>query len=331
MEALSRALMELYDAATRVSLADFSGEALRIMSTVIRFDGAVWVTGECDAHAHEHAATGQDDTHLREIALLQEYAKTSAFDPAARAFLIGLKTPLCRGCTCFYRYRGSHGTQDMTSRQTICRLILVRDPPLADTPAKWLALYRSGDNVFTDEDKEHLELAWPHLRCAFSINRRNELSRLNQKMARRAVALASDAGLIEAADPQFITLLQQEWPNSQSRSLPPSVLSSWRRGHMYYGRRIEIAMQRQSAYIFCAAAARSSLTAELTETERIVVQRFAAGLSHKEIAGQLGVSNNTVRSHIAHAYSKLHVHDKAALAQLLGRERQTRVMDLGQN
>jgi DNA-binding CsgD family transcriptional regulator len=59
----------------------------------------------------------------------------------------------------------------------------------------------------------------------------------------------------------------------------------------------------------------------LTAAENEVARRFAAGLSHKEIARELAVSPNTVRSHLLHAYTKLGVHDKGALAACFGLDR----------
>jgi DNA-binding NarL/FixJ family response regulator len=48
-----------------------------------------------------------------------------------------------------------------------------------------------------------------------------------------------------------------------------------------------------------------------------VARRFASGMSHKQIARELGVSHHTVRNQLAHLYRKLNLHDKASLAQYL--------------
>lgn len=49
----------------------------------------------------------------------------------------------------------------------------------------------------------------------------------------------------------------------------------------------------------------------------LVARRFAAGLSHKEVARELGISPHTVRTQLMHVYSKLSLHDKGALANYL--------------
>ncbi len=52
-----------------------------------------------------------------------------------------------------------------------------------------------------------------------------------------------------------------------------------------------------------------------TEQEHILVQHLTAGALYKEIASELKISENTVRSHVRNIYSKLKVHSKTELAQ----------------
>jgi DNA-binding CsgD family transcriptional regulator len=55
----------------------------------------------------------------------------------------------------------------------------------------------------------------------------------------------------------------------------------------------------------------------LTLREKQVVEAIEQGLSYKLIADQLGMSVNTVRSHIRAVYEKLQVNSKAALIKRL--------------
>lgn len=57
-------------------------------------------------------------------------------------------------------------------------------------------------------------------------------------------------------------------------------------------------------------------SAALTEREREIIDGVGRGLTNKEIARQLGISDMTVKSHLQNIYAKLGVHRRT---QLLGR------------
>lgn len=58
--------------------------------------------------------------------------------------------------------------------------------------------------------------------------------------------------------------------------------------------------------------------ATLSPREREIAGLATSGLSDKEIARRLGISPTTVRTHIEHAFQKLGVNSRVALARLLG-------------
>ncbi|MBX5450970.1 response regulator transcription factor, partial [Thermogemmatispora sp.] len=51
---------------------------------------------------------------------------------------------------------------------------------------------------------------------------------------------------------------------------------------------------------------------QLTAREREILSLLAAGCSNKEIAAQLGISQTTVKTHIAHIYRKLDIRGRAS-------------------
>lgn len=60
--------------------------------------------------------------------------------------------------------------------------------------------------------------------------------------------------------------------------------------------------------------------AELTPREREILDLLMEGYRYKEIAGRLGISLDTVRTHIRHVYEKLQVRSRGeAAARVLGR------------
>ena len=58
----------------------------------------------------------------------------------------------------------------------------------------------------------------------------------------------------------------------------------------------------------------------LTPRETEILERIARGLQTKEIAGELGIGERTIGSHLRNIYEKLHVHSRsAAVARFLQR------------
>jgi DNA-binding NarL/FixJ family response regulator len=59
---------------------------------------------------------------------------------------------------------------------------------------------------------------------------------------------------------------------------------------------------------------RDKLDARLTEKERAALKMVMQGKSNRAIAGQMGVSDGTVKTHLRNVYRKLHVDGRAAAA-----------------
>ena len=68
---------------------------------------------------------------------------------------------------------------------------------------------------------------------------------------------------------------------------------------------------RQVVSFFHRAANPASLQLEtLTKRERSVLDLLSKGFMYKQIGDQLGISLDTVRSHLRKVYEKLHVHSR---------------------
>jgi two-component system nitrate/nitrite response regulator NarL len=60
-------------------------------------------------------------------------------------------------------------------------------------------------------------------------------------------------------------------------------------------------------------AADGTVSPELTKREVEIVQLVSQGLANKAVAGQLGVSEGTVKSHLHSIYRKLRVSNRTGL------------------
>ena len=77
---------------------------------------------------------------------------------------------------------------------------------------------------------------------------------------------------------------------------------------------------RQVVHFFQAEKPAPAGSEDLSERERELLSLLARGKQYKEIADQLGISTDTVRSHIRRIYRKLHVHSRTeAAVKFLGK------------
>jgi DNA-binding NarL/FixJ family response regulator len=72
---------------------------------------------------------------------------------------------------------------------------------------------------------------------------------------------------------------------------------------------------RQVLQAFREMGKRKRLSDDLTPRERDVVEKLAQGLQYQEIANDLFLSVDTVRSHIHKIYKKLQVNSRKALLE----------------
>ena len=59
---------------------------------------------------------------------------------------------------------------------------------------------------------------------------------------------------------------------------------------------------------------KKALTEELTKTEWKVIQKIGCGMSNKEIASELALSEGTIRNYLSSVLSKLELRDRTQLA-----------------
>ncbi len=329
MQAFSSTVRDLYALAEYASPDQFLSRAIGLMQMWIRFDGAIFGTGE---RASLQAVTMLESDAAAPAATVPEsLAARSSFrdDPVAQGFRNAPLSPSRGGVR--EVYRKSRDGKKTSSAPTgvartlaeelgLCHLMVHGDDPAKVRPARWIVLYRQHDVRFAETDAACLHGLWIHLSRALAINRARSLERLSTAGPRRdngsASGLIGDDGQIEIADQRFFDLLEREWPDMAPDFVPEEAMAVLTEGKTYRGSHIEMALVRQSGGNLCRIRPMDVMEL-LTPREFVVARRFAAGMSHKQIARELGVSHHTVRNQLAHLYRKLNLHDKASLAQYL--------------
>lgn len=329
MQAFSSTVRDLYALAEYASPDQFVSRAIGLMQMWIRFDGAIFGTGE---KVSLQSVTMLESAIAAPAATVPESVLSRAQfrdDPVALGFRNAPLSPTRGGIRELYRKsrdgRPARQPQAASVRSLaeelgLCHLMVHGDDPSKVKPARWIVLYRQHDVRFAETDAACLHGLWIHLSRAMAINRERTLERLSTTSNRRdnagASGLITEEGQIEIADQRFFDLLEREWPDTAPDYIPVPALEVLNQGKVYRGAQIEISMQRQSGGNLCRVRPIDVMEL-LTPREFVVARRFAAGMSHKQIARELGVSHHTVRNQLAHLYRKLNLHDKASLAQYL--------------
>jgi DNA-binding CsgD family transcriptional regulator len=341
MQAFSSTVRDLYALAEYASPDQFISRAIGLMQMWIRFDGAIFGTGE---RANLQSVTMLASDAAAPSATVPESLASRAAsrdDPVAQGFRNAPLSPSRGGIREVYRKsrdgkRAATGpasglgsgspsapqglTRSLAEELGLCHLMVHGDDPAKVRPARWIVLYRQHDVRFAETDAACLHGLWIHLSRALAINRARSLERLSTAGPRRdngsASGLIADDGQIEISDQRFFDLLEREWPDIAPDFVPGEAMAVLNEGKTYRGSHIEISMTRQSGGNLCRVRPIDVMEL-LTPREFVVARRFAAGMSHKQIARELGVSHHTVRNQLAHLYRKLNLHDKASLAQYL--------------
>ncbi len=380
MQAFASTVRDLYALAEYASPDQFLTRAIGLMQMWIRFDGAIFGTGEAgdpgvrgmlgtqtvtasvpdrvpgvggtlasasadlasDMPLHHgtngtngsngsngsNGMNGADGIKLRS-------ARAGADDPVAHGFRNAPLSPTRGGIRVLYRrgHQGKrlrerereHGSSSGSFRSLaeelgMCHLMLHGDDPDRVHPARWIVVYRQHDVRFAESDAAALHGLWIHLSRALVINRARAAERLPGAQQYReqagATGLINDEGQVEIADQRFFDLLEREWPELAPEFIPHDAMELLNQDKPYRGTQVEITLVRQAGCNLCRIRPVDAMEV-LTPREFVVARRFAAGMSHKQIARELGVSHHTVRNQLAHLYRKLNLHDKASLAQYL--------------
>lgn len=319
MKDLSQVLIELYEAAENAPINSFPREAARLIRKLVQFDGAVIGMAESGSANESDLIAGHVLVYDGESEIATDQKCIADQDENIGHLIDNLDHPLrCDGSALL-------GARPLPAMEAFVRKHGLRKLMLYGTTNEasrrhWIVMYRRSENGYTEQESKELSTLWPHIERSIAMNRVRHLERQLRTHESRAAALVTRQGHIEAADIRFRELLANECPSSSPNKLPDHVLRRFRDGSNFEGERILISPYFHTDFIVCKAYEKN-LLGTLTRAELAVAKHFSCGLTHKDVALKLGVSQNTVRTHIKHVYDKLSIHSKVRLAQLMGTDR----------
>ena len=313
MHLFSSALLAIYHASTKGTLHEFQAAAVHSLHECFQFDAVVLGATHFYSKPGLYIMAAHIDGLPRTF--MDDYLPLLSRDPIMRSLLAGLNRPLLADLHFYYRDLNLAELADFAHQYHLHQVMTFGDMPRSGQPTRWVMFFLDGQSGFSAAQQKRLANLWPHISQATSICDARLTSVRNLSPPTFALALLNDCGEIEFADARFVELLRIEWPECDIAGAARQVREQLLETRTFKGKCIEITMLPESDTV-CQARPTAALTV-MTPRETLVARRFAAGLSHKEVARELGISPNTVRTQLTHIYSKLRLHDKGALANYL--------------
>ncbi|MBT6339357.1 MAG: helix-turn-helix transcriptional regulator [Desulfobacula sp.] len=181
-----------------------------------------------------------------------------------------------------------------------------------------MSLYRRDpEKKFSRDEQMVKQFIFPLMIAAWHSNQIQHLVNLPRPSVTDSLALCDIKAWIRHADPDFIGLIKGQWPKWSGPVLPKPI-AAWLAGKekKILKKKIVFSRRKINDLILVQAHPRGSIVF-LTKREEQVAGSFAAGLTYKEIANELELSPNTIRSHIESIYKKLAVSNKVELLQAI--------------
>jgi DNA-binding CsgD family transcriptional regulator len=317
-----KAILEIYRAAQDTPVEEFQTLALKLLQTLVPFRSAMWAN-------LDHKPTGLTAYSMHLFNEPDEFMKDMPVMNSRYPSTIQSATRQCGEGIVIYTPALFSGKDQADMRAHIRRYGHEHNFAIADldrpyTRGEWLALYRpERDPAFSERDRRLATLLTPHLVEAMTINRRLALGAAmgeNDSLGGTRALIRSNGTVIHSGE-RFCELLSTDWPDWRFTRLPPFLLASLqRKGTATVANGSVTITATKLGELLLLRAKKVSPLARLSEREHTVVRLYASGHSYKEVARQLGISPVTVRNFIQHAYRKLGIDNKAALAQLVQAE-----------
>lgn len=253
ISSVPKQLLTLYSLATSQPLAEFEQAALRLLGTMVGFNGSIWGRGRPTLDG-KTVAIDSASIIDRPDAIVQDYARLPPLDPVTIRFLARPGESHVVEVDEEYRSPGLLVVREFLRAYDVGHLMLHGWREMQDTSVSWMTVYRSpGETPFNTQDRALLEALVPHWVKARQICELTHPASSEQS----APAMAS-GGAVEG--------------------LPTPEKS-------------------------------------LTDRQQETLLYLSMGMTYKQIAAHLGISDQTVKDHARHVYEKLGARNRTEAAR----------------
>ena len=320
LETLSQLLLDLYAACDDRPFQDFQREALLLVQARLPFDSALWAAGT--VQPGQGPVIFSVYLHNQPQDMLSSYERVKGRDLAFMQALAHPGRTLNVALADVAWEEGSEGVKAHAERYGMQHtLATVTVGPVTELLGA-ITLYRADpSNRFSEEERLFVQCLVPHLVQLFNRSRISHLGELlhpGQERRRRAAALVDGKGVLYNANSGFVQLMQKEWPDWHGPMLPSALISGIADDGAKRTCLSNIVVHIASVNdLFLLHLREIGLCDGLSQREWDVAVTFGDGMSHKEVARQLGIAPGTVRNHLSTIYEKLEINNKAELVHSL--------------
>lgn len=184
-----------------------------------------------------------------------------------------------------------------------------------------VAYYRADpDQPFTEEDKRLKEIIDPHLRESYELCLLFNLYKDNNDIAnsweQQSIALTDDEGYIYYCNENFIQYLQTS-DIARNAVIHPNLWKEFKNQRQLSIDQTHISLTRIENNQWLISLQPIDNTRQLTDTEQLIAENLATGMSYKEIARERNRSVSTIKNQAYGIYKKLNISGKDELVHFL--------------
>jgi DNA-binding CsgD family transcriptional regulator len=312
MSKVNQLILSLYRDGRELPLSQYQDWALEQVKGVVPFDSAWWGSAameparihwlhlyNCDAAIVDDYQPYLEIDFFRAKLMAQPGVSVNMADLISRHQMV--RHPLYKNVGKKYKIEWSLGTLLVDTVSSL---------------AEFLTLWRHDPKQpFTEVQRQIKQELMPHLAAAFlAVQLRHFLRGVDTR--NKAWALADDHGFLRQASPAFVQAVRQHWPQWQGNLLPQPLADNALQAQKFINKTLAVDFAKSGNLRFLEVKPKSLLD-KLSARELDVVRAYSQGQTYTGIATLLGVAPATVRNHIAHAFAKLGVANKAELASRL--------------